>query len=338
MARKIRIGIIGCGKIAHMDHVPHYKHMRNVEIVSLLDVKRKQIDTLKEAFNLDSEGFTNKDKFFDSGLDAVSICTPNCFHYAQTITALKKNMHVLCEKPMAATLGECTRMIAAAKRKKRTLQINQTLRYLPLYRTMADLVQKGTIGDPLHVRCIRAGASTPDIGWSPGAKWFVSKEYQGGVILDIAVHMADLMRWVAGDITHVAAFVDKRLKRIDVPDNVSALTRFSNGATGVLELSWTFPVGAVYFEVYGTKGILRQGFDPEHPLEIMKAGAKDGKRNVTHPPLKKQVKTSQQVFVDAILGKASSDTPGELGRDAVALCDAIAKSGQTGKFVRVKRY
>lgn len=338
MARKVRVGIIGCGKIAHMDHVPHYKQMRNVEIVSLLDIKGKQIEKLKKAFDLDAEGFTDEDKFWDSGLDAVSICTPNCYHYPQTAAALKKNVHVLCEKPMAATPGECTRMIAAAKRKKRVLQINQTLRYLPVYQTMAELVHKGAIGEPLHVRCIRAGGSTPDTGWSPGAKWFVSKKFQGGLILDIAVHMMDLMRWVAGDITHVAAYVDSRLKRIDVPDNVTAMARFANGATGILELSWTFPVGAGYFEIYGTKGTLRQGFDPGHAIEIITSGGKGGNQKVARPALKKRVKTSQQGFVNAILGKAPSATPGELGRNAVAMCDAIAQSGETGAFARVKRY
>ncbi len=338
MARKVRVGIIGCGKIAHMDHVPHYLRIKNAEIVSLLDIKGSQITKLKEAFHLSAQAFTSEREFFDSGLDAVTICTPNCFHYAQTIAALKRDMHVLCEKPMAATPGECTRMVAAATRQKRVLHINQSLRYLPLYVTIAEVVKKGAIGTPLHVRCIRAGGTTPDKGWSPGAKWFVSKEFQGGLILDIAVHMADMMKWVAGPITHVAAYADTRLKHIDVPDNVTTMMRFANGATGVLELSWTFPVGAGYFEVYGSKGMLRQGFDSAHPIEIVKPGGKGTAPKTTYPPLKKSVKTSQQVFVDAILGKSPSATPGELGRDAVAICDAIAKSGQTGKFVPVKQY
>jgi len=338
MARKLRIGIIGCGKIATVDHVPHYKSIPGVEIVSLLDIKRRQIDKLKDALDLDAKGFTDEVRFLNSGLDAVSICTPNCFHYPQTLAALKHGIHVLCEKPMAATPAECTGMIAAARSKKRVLQINQSLRYLPIYQTMADLVQKGAIGEPTHVRCIRAGGPTPDIGWSPGAKWFVSKKYQGGLILDIAVHMTDLMRWMAGDISQVAAYVDTRITRIDVPDNVMVLTRFANGATGVLELSWTFPVGAGYLEVYGTKGTLRQGFDPNHPIEVLAPGAKHGQYKVAHPKLTKNAKTSQQGFVDAILGNAPSVTPGELGRKAIAMCDAIAKSGQTGKFVSVKRY
>lgn len=338
MPRKLRIGIIGCGKIAHMDHVPHYLRVRNAEIVSLLDIRQSQIDKLKSAFNLKAQGFTNEAEFLDSGLDAVTVCTPNCFHSPQVLSALKQGLHVLCEKPMAATPGECSRMIAAAKRAARVLQINQTLRYLPLYQTIAQLVHKGAIGTVTHIRCIRAGGPTPDIGWSPGAKWFVSKKFQGGLILDIAVHMTDLMRWVAGDITHVAAFVDTRLKHIDVPDNVMALTRFANGATGVLELSWTFPVGAGYLEIYGTKGTLRQGFDPDHPIEVITPGAKRGQRMSTYPRLKTKSKTSQQGFVDAILGKAPSITPGELGRNAVAMCDAIAASGKTGKFVRVKHY
>ena len=268
----------------------------------------------------------------------MSICTPNNFHFPQTLAALKAGVHVLCEKPMAAVPAETTRMIAAAKKAKRVLQINQTLHYLPAYIKIADLVAEGAIGTPMHVRCIRAGGSTPDKGWSPGAKWFVSKASQGGLILDIGVHMADMMKWVAGRITEVAAYVDTRNPRIDVPDNVSAVMRFDNGATGVLELSWTFPCGAGLLEVYGTKGTIRQGFSGDRPIELIQPGAKGKPEKRTYPKPPRTAKHSQQCFIDAVRGKAPSPTPGELGRDAIALCDAIARSGGTGKFVKVQRF
>jgi predicted dehydrogenase len=334
MPKQLRVGIIGCGKIADVTHVPGYLSTKGVKIVSLLDIVGAKAKSLRDKFKLDADCYTKFDRFMESGLDAVSICTPNYLHYPQTMATLKAGLHVLCEKPMAATLPETTRMIAAAKKAGKVLQINQTLRYLDLYVTIADLVAKGTIGKPIHVRCIRAGGSTPDKGWSPGAKWFVQKKAQGGLILDIGVHMADLMKWVAGDITDVAAYVDTRTRTIDVPDNVSALMRFANGATGVLELSWTMPCGQGLFEVYGTKGTLRQGFSPDADIEIIRPNSK----RIARPKLKKNVKNSHQMFAAAIRGKSPSPTPGELGRDAIALCDAIAKSGASGRFVKVKHF
>ncbi len=338
MPKQLRVGIIGCGKIAHVTHAPGFLGAKGNKIVSLLDIVPRKTKVLAEQFKLDADHFKDFDAFMASGLDAVAICTPNYLHYSQTMTCLKAGMHVLCEKPMAATLPETTRMIAAAKRAGKVLQINQTLRYLALYQTIADIVASGAIGKPLHVRCIRTGATTPDKSWSLGARWFVSKKAQGGLILDIGVHMADLMKWVAGDVTEVAAHVDTRTKGIDVPDNVSAIMRFANGATGVLELSWTTPSGAGMFEVYGSKGTLRHGFTGDRPIQVVKPAMNGKPQKTLYPKLKRGVKDSHQCFIAAIRGKAPSPTPGELGREAIALCDAIAKSGETTRFVKVKQY
>ncbi|HEO71810.1 MAG TPA: Gfo/Idh/MocA family oxidoreductase, partial [Candidatus Hydrogenedentes bacterium] len=179
---------------------------------------------------------------------------------------------------------------------------------------------------------------SPDKGWSPGAKWFVSKAAQGGLVLDLGVHMADLLRWIAGDVAEIAAYVDTRAKRIDVPDNFSALLRFESGATGVLELSWTIPCGGMLIEVYGTKGTLRHGFAGDRPLELIQPAGNEGRPRVSYPKPRSKAKNSQQCFLEAIRGKMASPTPGELGRDAVALCEAIAKSGETGRFVKVRRF
>lgn len=336
MAKPIRVGIVGCGKIADVLHVPGYKNVKSVKIASLYDVDVTRADSLRKAHGLDARIFTDFDAFLASGIEAVSICTPNFLHLPQTLAALKAGLHVLCEKPMAATTAEATRMIEAARRAAKVLQINQTLRYLPLYQTMANTVASGAIGEPLRVRCFRTGATPPDQEWSPGAKWFVSAAAQGGVIRDIAVHMADMMQWAAGPITHITAFVDTRTPGIDVPDNVSALMRFESGATGVLELSWTTPVGGNTFEVFGAEGTMRQGCNPEHKLEIVKPTRTGFK--TTYPRVPAKVKDSHECFADAILGKAPSPTPGEVGRGAVALCEAIAKAGECGKCVEVKRF
>jgi UDP-N-acetylglucosamine 3-dehydrogenase len=331
----IRVGILGCGKIAHIDHVPGYLRCKGAKVTALMDIKPSQMKALDKAFGLDAPHFTDLDAFLRSGLDAISICTPNYLHYPQTMKALKAGLNVLCEKPMAASFAEASRMVTASQRAGKVLQINQSLRYVALYQKIAETVAKGAIGEVIHIRCIRSGGCTPDVGWSPGATWFVSKKAQGGLILDIGVHMADLMRWITGEVSQVAAQVDTRKKGIDVPDNVTALMQFENGASGTLELSWTTPVGGNMLEVYGAKGTIRHTGGLGDPIELMKVDAK-GQVTTTHPKPKAKVKHSQACFLDAILGKAPSPTPGDLGRDAVAMCEAIGKSGATGRFVKVK--
>jgi len=335
MAGQIRIGVVGCGKIAKVTHVPRFNAVRGAEVVALCDSDAKRMKALQTEHAPDAELFTDFGKLLRSGLDAVSICTPNDLHRPMTVAALRAGLHVLCEKPMAGTLADANRMIAAAEKAGKVLHINQSLRYHPLYVTVADLVHKGRIGRPIHVRCIRAGGRRPDKGWSPGARWFVSKEHQGGLVLDIGIHMADLLKWIGGDIVQVAALVDTRTRGIDVPDNVSALFRFADGGTGVLELSWTLPAGGGLLEIYGAEGRIRMGFS-EQPIELTRTGGKTPR--TTFPRLKAGVRNSFQCFIDAVKGRAPSPTPGELGRDALALCDAMVKSGERRTFVKVRTF
>ncbi len=338
MSEDMKIGIVGCGKIVDFEHAEGFKKARGAKIVSLCDVKKKKIDIVKKKFALDATGYTDFKTFLGSGLDAVVIATPNSFHYEQTMAAFKAGLHVLCEKPVAAALPEANRMIAAAKKAGKVLHINQSLRYHPIFQKIRELVEQNKIGEVIHLRCVRGTTDTPDVLWSPGAKWFVQKAFQGGLTLDIGIHISDLMKWVCGsEVDSVAGRIETRKKGIDVPDNVNALFEFENGATASLELSWTYGVEVLLFEVYGTTGAIRMGsMDEERPLELIRQ-TKAGVRT-SRPKIAKSAKNSQQSFVDAIRGKAPSPTPGELGRDALAICDAIQKSDASGRFEKVKHF
>jgi UDP-N-acetyl-2-amino-2-deoxyglucuronate dehydrogenase len=146
--------------------------------------------------------------------------------------------------------------------------------------------------------------------------------------------MADFMEWCVGRVDSVSASLDTRTKGIDVPDHVVAVFRFENGATGVLELSWTMPFGAGLLEIYGTAGRIRMGFSKK-PIELVTV--ENGIETTTYPEPSAGVPTSHQAFADAIRGKAPTRTPATVGRNAVALCEAIVASGETGKFAKVKR-
>ena len=157
MAKTIRVGVVGCGKIAQVSHARRYAQLKGVQIASLFDVDPTKVEALRRLCAPDAQAFDDFDAFLASGLDAVSICSPNHLHFAQAMAAFKAGLHVLCEKPMAASLADATRMINAARSAGKVLQINQSLRYSPLYVTLADLVAKRRIGTPTHIRCIRSG-------------------------------------------------------------------------------------------------------------------------------------------------------------------------------------
>ncbi len=167
------------------------------------------------------------------------------------------------------------------------------------------------------------------------------RDAQGGLVLDIGIHMADLLAWIAGPVVSVAALVDTRTPGIDVPDHVGALFRFASGASGVLELSWSLPVGGSLLEIYGSEGRLRVGFDCKNAagsagIELARKSTKG--THVSYPRLKRGTKSSYACFVAAVKGRLPCPTPGELGREALAICDAIVKSGTQHRFVNVKSF
>ena len=325
---KVKIGLIACGKIATCHHVPEVlKLEKRAEITALFDLKKSNATKLKKELLPDSKIYDSVEDLLGADVDAVIISTPNNSHCELTLQALKAGKHVLVEKPMAVNLKDADKMIAAAKAAGLHLQVNQSLRFSPVYIKIKELIDSGIIGSPMHIRCIRAGSSSPDKGWSPGAKWFVSKEFAGGIVRDLAVHMSDMRAGYFGDVSSISSLNRTLAKDCEVTDNVSALMGFANGATGVLELSWTTTPGTGYLEIYGSKGAIRLGFAPGGAIEV----CTDGKKFVKRKPRK--AKTSQAWFIDGVKGKPGVPTPEEIGRKALAYCEAILASGEKNKPV-----
>ena len=326
--KNINIGLIGCGKITERSHAPQMLNIgRKVKITALYDLNKKTAEALKDKFSLECEICSSVEAMLAMpDLHGVIISTPNNTHCPLTLRALKADKHVLVEKPMALTLKEADKMIAVAAEKNLHLQVNQSLRFNSTYAKIAKMIESGKIGDPLHIRCIRASGSSPDKDWAPGSTWFTSKAHGGGIVKDIAVHMADMLCWYFGEVEKIRSLTKTIIKGNDVVDNAISIFEFANGATGVLELSWTIPTGAALLEIYGTKGTIRLvtgGIELIIPGKKKPLKVKPGKSRSSH-----------SCFVDGILGKDSAPGPVEIGRKALACCIAIEKSGETGKPVK----
>lgn len=329
--KKLRLGLVGCGKIATCNHAPEVAQIgkAKAEIVALYDIKPGKAEAFATAVNLPKATICKSyEALLAADIDAVIIATPNLFHCPQTLAALKAGKHVLVEKPMAGTVAEADRMITLAEKLGLVLQVNQSLRFIPLYVEIQKCVAAGLIGKPLHARCLRASAKSPDQGWSPGATWFVQKKYEGSLVGDIAVHMADFLQGAFGPVKQIQAIT--RNWSHEVVDNVTAIFDFVNGATGVLQLSWTFPQGDGALELYGDDGKLctnKEGF-----LVTFKDAAKPPLQ-VKHADIK-AIPDSHAVFVRRVA--KGEKNAWQAGREALALCEAISLSGKTGQAARPK--
>lgn len=324
----LRVGLIGCGMITQRSHAPSFARVPGVEITALCDPIAERMDTVRDAHAPGAALFADADALLRSGLvDAVTVATPVWLHGPITLAALEAGCHVLCEKPMAMSRGEAAEMVAAARAAGKVLQINLSRRYDPFYRMVARVVAEGRLGELRHIRASRVHTCAPDQGWSPGARWFVTRAQGGGIVGDIGVHVGDMMQWYLGPAESVSAHTATLRPDIDVVDNATALFRFRGGATGLLELSWTSPVNRMCFEIHGTEGILLAGA-PNEPVQILR-------RDGTPEPVERgedapAARSSFQCFADAIRGAAPTPAPGEVGLSIQGVLDAILASGAEG--------
>ena len=320
---KLKFGLIGCGAIATRNHMPGMEKVKDLAAVTAMyDIVPEKAKALAKQFGIKAKICKSEEELF-AAVDAVIIATPNVCHYPQTIRALKAGKHVLVEKPMSFTPEQADEMIDLAEKSGLILQVNQSFRFIPLYVGLRQLIKDGLLGDIVACRSQRASTKAPNMGWSPGADWFVDPKAEGSLVGDIAVHMADMLQWV----------IDSPAKRIlgltrnrdhKVEDNVNALMDFENGATGFLELSWTYPTSWWSIEFYGTKGTLKSidggfAFIPAGSTTATKLYSAES--FPAHP-------NSQEVFVDAILNGGKENWMA--GRQAIALVTAIRDSNASG--------
>lgn len=325
MADPIRIGIIGCGMIVQRSHAPKFAEIPGVTITALCDLDAARREKVRAEHAPQAALFEDYHELLQSGLvDAVSVATPVYLHGPMTLAALQAGCHVLCEKPMAMSQAESAEMVAAAQSAGKVLQINLSRRYDPFYQGVGKLVSEGRIGEPRHVRAIRVHTTAPDEGWSPGARWFVTRSMGGGIVGDIGVHVGDMMRWYMGEVRSVRALTATRRPDIDVVDNATALFEFENGATGVLELSWTSPANHMSFEIFGTEGILHVG-GPGEPLRLQPRSG--GVEETAPEQIMGPGKNSFQCFAEAVAGITPTPVPGEMGHSIQKVLDAILASG-----------
>ncbi len=185
--KKLRVGIIGTGGIAH-SHARAYLQMEDVQIVGGADIVPGKARKFLDEFELNSaKDFEDHEELLKMDLDAVSVCTYNTTHAVCTINALNKGVHVLCEKPMSVTLSDAKAMDAAAKKSGKILTIGFQPRYDPNMLMIKDIIQSGTLGKVYYVQT--GGGRRRGI---PGGT-FIDKELAGvGALADIGCYGLDM--------------------------------------------------------------------------------------------------------------------------------------------------
>lgn len=337
--RTLRVGIIGAGSIAQVCHGPGYardaSEGRRVELVAFADPARARHEEMAKLFPGVRGYKKHRDMLADQRLDVVSVCTPNKFHAGCTIDALKAGCHVLCEKPLATTLQEADRMIAAARAARKKLMVGFTHRLYTGPQKCKEMLAKKALGRAFMVR-VRFAHGGPYPGWAKDPKTFYDPETAaGGAMLDMGIHALDLCLWLFGPVTAVSARTATLIKKIEVDDNAVMVLEFKSGALGYVEVGWTSKPGFTGLEIYGTEGSLI--CDYNSGLKLCGGKASAGTDSVTEWKMLDETPTQggwsieMSYWLDVVMGKEKLTMDGQAGRDALAVALAAYKSSATGK-------
>jgi predicted dehydrogenase len=229
MERPIRVAIVGCGW-AGARHASAYEKC-GAEVGWAVDVDRRRAEALQKGGRVATDYQKALD---DADLDAVDICLPHSLHAQVAVDAAKAGKHVLCEKPLAASLEEADRMIEAAERAGVVLMVAENVRFSPLYRKVSDFLKDGAIGRPALIQMTRQAYLTRS--FLEDRRWFLSaRTAAGGIMMSGGIHDFETMRMVIGEIESVYALRARhRFTEMEGDDTSIAMVRFHDGTVGTL--------------------------------------------------------------------------------------------------------
>ena len=274
----LNIGILGCGKIAQVRHIPEYIANEEAQIVGFFDADDQRCQEIAAKYG--GKAYSSAAELFaDPAIDAVSVCVANFAHADLSIQALKAGKHVLCEKPMAITLEECQTMLAEAEKAGKRLLIGQNQRLAKAHAKAKELVAAGEIGRVITFRTFFGHGGPETWSITPGKNtWFFDKKRAAmGAMADLGIHKTDMLRYILGqDIVRTTArllTLDKRGaddQLIGVDDNAICIYETSGRAGGTITAFWSlYGQEDTCSVLYGSRSILRIYDDPVHTIVVV---------------------------------------------------------------------
>jgi len=249
----VRVGVIGCGKVGQI-HAAALRGIAEAELTPVCDVSAERVRTFADRFG--TRGYTDVDALLREGkVEAVVIGTPHPLHAGPAVRAAEAGVHVLVEKPLAATLADCDAILAAANGAGVLLGVISQRRLYEPVRRMKEAIDAGKIGRPalgvFTMYSWREPAYYQSDPWR--GKWDTEG---GGVLVNQSPHQLDLLLWFMGPVSQVSGYwANVNHPGVEVDDTAVAVLRFQNGGLGAIVTSVAQKPG-IYTKVHvhGTSG------------------------------------------------------------------------------------
>lgn len=273
----MHIGVLGCGMIAELGHLPAIKQTHGLVLESLYDTKWSRALAMQSKFNA-PHAYPNEKEFWESDIDAVVICSPAPMHLEHVLKAAKYGKHVLCEKPLAMNESDILTMIDAMDKAGLQFYTGFTYRFGGAAQEIHKLIRRGAIGEARDLRL--------NYLWNLHGKWNwnekgeavpsalrVGRMLEGGPIVDCGVHQIDLARWWLESEVEWQRGIGVWVEDFEAPDHMYLHMGHHCGAHTLVEISFSYnatskePRSHFQYEIIGTDGVIRYNRE-EHTFEL----------------------------------------------------------------------
>lgn len=349
--KQVRLGIVGIGNMGsgHARNVLDGK-VPDMVLTAVADVRECRCQWARENLPEEVKVFSDAEALMDSGLvDAVLIATPHYVHPTIAMAAMKRGLHVMCEKPAGVYTGQVREMNEEAAKHNVVFGMMFNQRTDHIYRKMHELVNSGTYGQIKRVNWLITDWYRTQAYYDSG-DWRATWDGEGGgVLLNQCPHNLDLLQWICGMPVRVRAFCHEgKWHDIEVEDDVTAYLEYANGATGVFVTSTGEAPGTNRFEVdlERAKIVCENGKISLFEMEVSEREfcftAKEGfaKPKGAWIEVETDGENPQHVgvlraFVGAILRGEPLVAAGEEGIRGLTLSNAMHLSGWLGEMVEL---
>lgn len=328
----IKTAVIGVGSMG-INHARINWELPNVELVGVADFNRETADRVAKKYGT-RPFYSHLDLLDEMKPEAVTLAVPTIYHHHIALDIIERGIPLLIEKPIAFTIKEGQEIIEAAEKKGVKLMVGHIERFNPAITALKELISKGELGRIFQMDAHRQGP-------------FPARIADVGVVVDLAVHDLDVMRFVSQkEIIRVFAETEKHIHS-QYEDLLTGLLRLEDGVVGTLVINWLTPTKIREFIVTGERGLIRcnyltqdlifyensisSGSEWEN-LRVLR-GVREGKM-VRHVIAKKEpLRAEQEAFLDSIKNNTAVPVSGHDGLRALELAKIIVQSGMEHKII-----
>jgi UDP-N-acetylglucosamine 3-dehydrogenase len=327
----LRIGVIGAGTMGR-NHARVLRDLDGVTLAGIADTNRAAARAAAQRFGVPHFG-PAEELLDEARPDAVTVAVPTGMHLPVTLAALVRGVHVLVEKPIAPTPGEAREMIAAAERAGLVFGVGHVERYNPAILDLKRRLDRGDLGRIFKLHARRLGP-------------FPERIRDVGVVIDLATHDLDVMRYLLGaEVVRVYAETERHVHTAH-EDMLNGIIRFDSGAVGVLDVNWLTPTKVRELLVTGERGMFVANYltqdlyfyenDYTHgnwSSFPMLTGVSEGSMTRVKLDRVEPLRAELAAFVDAVAGGAGPVVSGTDGLAALELAAVLVESGRTNAVV-----